>query len=96
MKITSLSPLALLIALMVFLPGEVLAHQGDLFTREIGALEQLFTGGYMRIALLGICGATAVMGAIQQTAWIFLFGILAGVFAFFMRDWILATFALVL
>ena len=82
--------------LCLFLPQEVFAHTGELFREEIGKVEQLFTGGYMRLGLLGVCGLTAIMGAMQQNAWMFVSGILAGAFAFFMKDWILATFTCVI
>ena len=83
-------------AASLFCPNEVLAQTGDLFREEIGKVEQLFTGGYMRLGLLGVCGLTAIMGAIQQNAWMFVSGILSGVFAYFMKDWILATFTCVI
>ena len=79
-----------------FLPHEIAAHTGELFRAEIGKVEQLFTGGYMRLGLLGVCGLTAVMGAMQQNAWMFLSGILAVVFAYFMKDWIMTTFTYVI
>jgi hypothetical protein len=85
-----------LLIVLTLLPSNALAHTGDLFREEIGKVEQLFTGGYMRLGLLGVCGLTATMGAIQQNAWMFLSGILAGVFAYFMKDWILTTFTLVM
>ncbi|HQS93752.1 MAG TPA: hypothetical protein PK010_03765 [Alphaproteobacteria bacterium] len=81
-----------LMALAILCPNDVFGHTGELFREEIGKVEQLFTGGYMRLGLLGVCGLTAIMGAIQQNAWMFLSGILAGVFAYFMKDWIMATF----
>jgi hypothetical protein len=105
-QVRRLSPLSrksfLMCALMatvvvsVFWVGDAFAHDGELFREEIGKVEKLFTGGYMRIGLLGVCGLTAVMGAAKQNAWMFLSGILAGVFAFFMRDWVLTTFACVI
>lgn len=84
--------LGLILALTIFIPVELFAHTGELFREEIGKVEQLFTGGYMRLGLLAVCGLTAIMGAIQQNAWMFLSGILAGVFAYFMKDWIITTF----
>ena len=81
---------------MALLPGDVFAHTGDLFNAEITRVENLFTGGYMRLGLLAVCGLTAIMGAIKQNAWMFLSGILSGVFAYFMRDWIMATFTWVI
>jgi hypothetical protein len=85
-----------LFAVLTLFPSDALAHTGELFRDEIGKVEQLFTGGYMRLGLLGVCGLTAVMGAIQQNAWMFLSGILAGVFAYFMKDWILTTFTYII
>ena len=85
-----------LIALAAFLPSDAFAHTGELFRDEIGKVEQLFTGGYMRLGLLGVSGLTAIMGAIQQNAWMFLSGILAGVFAYFMKDWIMTTFTYII
>jgi len=78
------------------LPSVAFAHDGELFTNEISSLEALFTGGYMRIGLLGVCGVTAMMGAIKQNGFMFLTGILAGVFAFFMRNWIQTTFTAII
>ena len=88
--------LLLCLGLLMLLPDQAWAHTGDLFTSEIGKVEKLITGGYMRLGLLGVCGATAVTGAIQQNAWMFITGILAGVFAYFMKDWILSTFSMVI
>ena len=85
-----------LAAILLWLPSDCFAQTGDLFKDEIDKVEKLFTGGYMRLGLLGVCGLTAIMGAIQQNAWMFLSGILAGVFAFFMKDWILTTFTLLI
>ena len=88
--------LLLCLGLLILLPDQTWAHTGDLFTDEIGKVEKLLTGGYMRLGLLGVCGATAVMGALQQNAWMFITGIFAGIFAYFMRDWILSTFSMVI
>ena len=88
--------LLLCLSLLMLLPDQTWAHTGDLFTNEIGKVEKLLTGGYMRLGLLGVCGATAVMGALQQNAWMFITGIFAGIFAYFMRDWILSTFSMVI
>lgn len=87
---------SLALAVTFLIPNEVLAHDGKLFSAEITSLESLFTGGYMRLGLLGVCGVTAIAGAIKQSGSVFITGILAGVFAYFMRDWIQATFALVI
>lgn len=78
------------------MPDMAFAHDGDLFTDQITSLESLFTGGYMRLGLLGVCGVTAIAGAIKQNGMMFLTGIMAGVFAYFMRDWIQDTFAMVI
>ena len=77
-------------------PDMAHAHDGDLFNEQITSLESLFTGGYMRLGLLGVCGVTAIAGAIKQNGMMFLTGILAGVFAYFMRDWIQATFTAII
>ncbi|MBT4879514.1 MAG: hypothetical protein HOI80_03230 [Alphaproteobacteria bacterium] len=91
-----LSGLCLITLISVLFPWDAWAHTGDLFKEEIGKMEQLFTGGYMRLGLLGVCGVTAIAGAVKQNAWMFISGILAGVFAFFMKDWILKTFSQVI
>lgn len=78
---------------ILLIPEAGFAHDGELFQDQITKLEKLFTGGYMRLGLLAICGVTAVAGAIKQNGMVFLTGILAGVFAYFMRDWIQLTFA---
>ncbi len=85
----------LCLGLLISLPDQSWAHTGDLFADEIGKVEGLLTGGYMRLGLLGVCGVTAITGAIQQNAWMFVTGIFAGVFAYFMKDWILSTFSMV-
>lgn len=77
------------------LPFELMASDGLLLKTEITALEKLFIGGYMRIGLLGVCGFAAICGIVKQSGWIFASGILGCVFAYFMKDWILTTFTLV-
>ena len=81
---------------LAWLPSDALAHTGELFRDEIGKIEALFTGGYMRLGLLAVCGVTAIMGALKQNAWMFISGILAAVFAYFMKDWIMTTFTSVI
>lgn len=89
-------PVLIFYCLIVIIGTEsVFAHDGELFQAQITQLEKLFTGGYMRLGLLAICGVTAVAGAIKQNGMVFLTGILSGVFAYFMRDWIQSTFACV-
>ena len=78
------------------LPHLAYGHDGTLFKEQITNLENLFTGGYMRLGLLAVCGVTAIAGAIKQNGMLFLTGILAGVFAYFMRDWIQSTFTMTL
>lgn len=78
-----------------FVPSELMAHDGNLLKDEITALEKLFTGGYMRLGLLGVCGFAAIYGIVNQSGWIFASGILGCVFAYFMKDWITATFTMV-
>lgn len=85
-----------LIGALALMPETSCAHNGELFHDEIGKVEQLFTGGYMRLGLLAVCGMTAMIGAMKQNASIFICGILSGVFAYFMKDWILKTFSLVI
>jgi hypothetical protein len=79
----------------VFIPDALLAHTGDLLKDEIEKVEKLFTGGYMRLGLLGVCGFAAIFGIVKQNGWIFASGILGCVFAYFMKDWILKTFTMV-
>lgn len=88
--------LATLIVGALFMPTEIMAHDGDLLRDEISAVEKLFTGGYMRVGLLGVCGFAAIYGIIKQSGWIFASGVLGCVFAYFMKDWILRTFTLVI
>ena len=54
---------SLFFLLLFLFSGDVLGHTGELFRDEIGKVEALFTGGYLRLGLLGVCGVTAVMGA---------------------------------
>ena len=80
----------------VFFPPDLWAHNGDLLKDEIEKLEKLFTGGYMRLGLLGVCGFAAVYGIVKQNGWTFASGILGCVFAYFMKDWITKTFTMVI
>lgn len=80
----------------VFCPQDLWAHTGDLLKDEIDKMEKLFTGGYMRLGLLAVCGFAAIYGIIKQNGWIFTSGILGCVFAYFMKDWILKTFTMVI
>ncbi len=77
-------------------PQELWAHTGDLLKDEIEKVEKLFTGGYMRLGLLAVCGFAAIYGIVKQNGWIFASGILGCVFAYFMKDWILKTFTMVI
>lgn len=77
-------------------PQDLWAHTGDLLKDEIDKVEKLFTGGYMRLGLLAVCGFAAIYGIIKQNGWIFTSGILGCVFAYFMKDWILKTFTMVI
>ncbi|HUX80184.1 MAG TPA: hypothetical protein VMW10_10650 [Alphaproteobacteria bacterium] len=79
----------------VFFPSELWAHTGEVLKDEIEKVEKLFTGGYMRLGLLGVCGFAAIFGIVKQNGWIFASGILGCVFAYFMKDWILKTFTAV-
>jgi hypothetical protein len=78
-----------------FFPQDVWAHDGNLLKDEITALEKLFTGGYMRLGLLGVCGFAAIYGIVKQSGWIFASGILGCIFAYFMKDWITKTFTMI-
>lgn len=80
---------------VLILPSGLMAHDGDLLKDEITALEKLFTGGYMRLGLLGVCGFAAIYGIVKQSGWIFASGILGCMFAYFMKDWITKTFTLI-
>lgn len=86
----------LLFAAIMFIPQDLWAHTGDLLKDEIDKMEKLFTGGYMRLGLLAVCGFAAIYGIIKQNGWIFTSGILGCVFAYFMKDWILKTFTMVI
>lgn len=89
--------LALVTLATTFLFPETLwASDGDLLKDEISAVEQLFTGGYMRLGLLAVCGFAAIYGIIKQSGWIFASGVLGCVFAYFMKDWILKTFTAII
>ncbi len=79
----------------LFFPQDLWAHDGDLLKDEITALEKLFTGGYMRLGLLGVCGFAAIYGIVKQSGWIFASGILGCIFAYFMKDWITKTFTMI-
>ena len=91
-------PKAFLASLLLgplFFPQDVWAHDGNLLKDEITALEKLFTGGYMRLGLLGVCGFAAIYGIVKQSGWIFASGILGCIFAYFMKDWITKTFTMI-
>lgn len=96
-RIRNLKPLLLItIAAGAFLIPEALwAHDGNILQAEITAVEKLFTGGYMRLGLLAVCGFAAIYGIIKQSGWILCSGILGCVFAYFMKGWILSTFTMV-
>ncbi|MBP9777442.1 MAG: hypothetical protein KBD36_06355 [Alphaproteobacteria bacterium] len=91
-------PKAFLTSLLLgtlFFPQDLWAHDGNLLKDEITALEKLFTGGYMRLGLLGVCGFAAIYGIVKQSGWIFASGILGCIFAYFMKDWITKTFTMI-
>lgn len=91
-------PKALVTSLLLgtlFFPQDLWAHDGNLLKDEITALEKLFTGGYMRLGLLGVCGFAAIYGIVKQSGWIFASGILGCIFAYFMKDWITKTFTMI-
>jgi hypothetical protein len=81
---------------ITLISGEAWAHTGDLLTEEITGIENLITGGYLRIGLLGACGVAAVGGAIKQNGWMFVSGVMGGVFAYFMKGWILKSFTMII
>ena len=97
-RLRGVSPLLLVIvgAGAFLFPDALWASDGDLLKDEISAVEKLFTGGYMRIGLLGVCGFAAIYGIVKQSGWIFCSGVLGCVFAYFMKDWILKTFTAVI
>jgi hypothetical protein len=68
----------------------------DLFNSEITKVEQLITGGYMRIGLLAVSGAAAIGGILKQNGWMFVSGIAGCAFVYFMKGWITSTFAMVI
>ncbi|OJW55219.1 MAG: hypothetical protein BGO67_00490 [Alphaproteobacteria bacterium 41-28] len=80
----------------VLFPNDLWAHTGDVLSEEITKVEKLFTGGYMRLGLLGVCGFAAIYGIIKQSGWVFASGILGCVFAYLVKDWILGTFTMVI
>ncbi len=91
-------PKAFVISLLLgtlFFSQDLWAHDGNLLKDEITALEKLFTGGYMRLGLLGVCGFAAIYGIVKQSGWIFASGILGCIFAYFMKDWITKTFTMI-
>lgn len=97
-RLRSLSPFLLVIvgAGTFLFPEALLASDGDLLKDEISAVEKLFTGGYMRLGLLAVCGFAAIYGIVKQSGWIFASGVLGCVFAYFMKDWILKTFTAII
>jgi hypothetical protein len=97
-RLRALSPFLLVImgAGTFLFPEALWASDGDLLKDEISAVEKLFTGGYMRLGLLAVCGFAAIYGIIKQSGWIFASGVLGCVFAYFMKDWILKTFTAII
>lgn len=81
---------------LLLCPQDLIAHTGEILKDEIDKVEKLFTGGYMRLGLLGVCGFAAIYGIIKQSGWMFASGILGCVFAYFMKDWVLKTFTMVI
>ena len=77
---------------LVLLPQDLWAVTDGILKDEVTNLEKLFTGGYMRLGLLGVCGFAAIYGIVKQSAWVFASGILGCLFASFMKDWVLSTF----
>lgn len=69
--------------------------QGALFTAEISGIESLITGGYMRLGLLVVSGAAAIMGILKQNGWMFVSGIGGCAFIYFMKNWITTTFTMI-
>lgn len=88
-------PLAIALGTCV-LTSQVSAHngQGALFTNEISGIEALITGGYMRLGLLVVAGAAAIMGILKQNGWMFVSGIGGCAFIYFMKNWITTTFTM--
>ncbi len=89
-------PLAIAIgACLLTSDSHAAGTNGDLFNSEIGQVEKLITGGYMRIGLLGVSGAAAIGGILKQNGWMFVSGIAGCAFVYFMKGWITTTFAMV-
>lgn|GEM_PF-6303668 len=89
-------PLAIAIGIcLLAADANAAGTNGDLFNAEITKVEQLLTGGYMRIGLLGVSGAAAIGGILKQNGWMFVSGIAGCAFVYFMKNWITTTFAMV-
>lgn len=88
-------PLAIGLGACLF-TSQVSAHngQGALFTNEISGIEALITGGYMRLGLLVVSGAAAIMGILKQNGWMFVSGLGGCAFIYFIKNWITATFTM--
>lgn len=81
---------------ILLIPQELWAVTDGILKAEIEGVEKLFTGGYMRLGLLGVCGFAAIYGVIKQSGWMFVSGIMGCVFAYFMKGWIHTSFPMVI
>ena len=77
----------------VFMPESAFATTTGDFAAEVTKIEALITGGYMRIGLLGICGAVAIIGAMKQSGMVFVTGLGACFFVLIMKGWVTTNFA---
>ncbi len=80
----------------LLLPESAFAYDGDMFSTQITTIEKLLTGGYMRLGLLGVCAATAIIGAVKQSLGMVGIGLAACLVVFLMKDWITTSFACVI
>lgn len=80
---------------ILFCPKALWAVTDGVLSEEVVKIENLLTGGYMRLGLLGVCGFAAIYGVVKQSGWMFVSGIMGCVFVYFMKDWILKTFTAV-
>lgn len=71
------------------------ATDGD-FSNEVSLVEKFLTGGYMRVGLLGVCGVSAIIGAVKQNWGIFASALGACFFALIMKGWVGSNFAAVI
>ena len=80
----------------LLLPESAFAYDGDMFSTQITTIEKLLTGGYMRLGLLGVCAATAIIGAVKQSLGMVGIGLAACLVVFLMNGWLTTHFACVI